>query len=42
VFDEFGRTQTADTMLQITVNCVDFEDLWYPKVYGQGTFESSY
>jgi len=42
VFDEIGLTQTADTILQIIVNCVDFEDFWYRKVYGQGTFGNSY
>ncbi len=38
VFESAGFARVEETMLTIVMDYVNFEDFWYPKVYGQGTF----
>ena len=38
VFERAGFADVSDTMLTIRMDYVDFDDFWYPMVYGQGTF----
>ncbi|TIP24784.1 MAG: class I SAM-dependent methyltransferase [Mesorhizobium sp.] len=38
VFEHAGFADVADTVLAIRMDYANFEDFWYPMVYGQGTF----
>jgi len=40
VFESAGFADVADTMLVIRMDYSNFDDFWYPAVYGQGTFGS--
>lgn len=37
-FENAGFAEVADRMLAIRIDYADFDDFWYPKVYGQGHF----
>jgi SAM-dependent methyltransferase len=39
-FERAGFAGVADTVLAIRMDYANFEDFWYPMVYGQGTFGS--
>jgi SAM-dependent methyltransferase len=39
-FEQAGFADIADTALALRMDYAHFEDFWYPKVYGQGTFGS--
>jgi ubiquinone/menaquinone biosynthesis C-methylase UbiE len=37
-FERAGFTEVADVALTIRMNYSNFDDFWYPMLYGQGTF----
>lgn len=37
-FEEAGFARVADTRLAIRMDYADFDDFWFPMVYGQGSF----
>jgi len=37
-FERAGFAEVSDSLLTISMDYADFDDFWYPMVYGQGTF----